>query len=172
MYGCFVGLAWSVTWSMSEYWPQDSVFSLIFGASLIGLNATSFYRTFFHTNDNSFKSAFAACRNIECNVVLGDWLYDDYDERQHTVEPFDEIATKLNDPSHSTSNLSLSSINNTLSKVIKQTDETGTGFGKTVKALGEQITSAVSSGGHELSIMVIIKSNANKNTRAWSYQGV
>jgi len=38
------------------------------------------------------KSAFKQCRKLQCNVVLGDWMADDYEERKNYVGAFDEFA--------------------------------------------------------------------------------
>ena len=129
LYGTAVGLAWTGLWMISDYWPTEGFLSFPLGTALLAVNGISIYRTFFHHHDSQYKAAFAACREAECNVVLGDWLHDDYDERQHVAQQFDEAAGNANSEGKKSY----------LPDFIKQTDEKGTGFTNTLRAMKDEI---------------------------------
>jgi len=96
--GCAIALTWSSLWFISPFWPSSMLLSTLCSIGLIGANSTFIYNTFFKPRDRHLKEAFATCRKLQCNVVLGDWLSDDYDERIHQVKHFDEIGCKIHKP--------------------------------------------------------------------------
>ena len=148
-----MGLAWSAAWVYSPFWPSEAIWSFIFGSSLVALNTTTIFRTFMHPRDNLLKSAFSACRENDCHVILGDWLHDDYDERKYIVEPFDEIADEINNPNKKKG--IAANVGNTLAKVLHSSDEKGTGFSKTMKALQEQASKALDFSSQQFSFFCI-----------------
>eukprot|EP00486_Rosalina_sp_Unknown_P014889 CAMPEP_0201595942 /NCGR_PEP_ID=MMETSP0190_2-20130828/192779_1 /ASSEMBLY_ACC=CAM_ASM_000263 /TAXON_ID=37353 /ORGANISM="Rosalina sp." /LENGTH=144 /DNA_ID=CAMNT_0048056101 /DNA_START=1082 /DNA_END=1513 /DNA_ORIENTATION=+ len=65
-------------------------------AGLFALNGTFLFRTFMHPQDQSLKKVFGATRKVKADLVLGDWLLEDYDERLNQVSYFDELSDNIN----------------------------------------------------------------------------
>ena len=85
VYGCSVALAWSTAWFLSPLWPANVALSGLSAAALLALNGTFLARTFMHPHDQKLKKVFGAVRKAQANLVLGDWLLEDYDERLNQV---------------------------------------------------------------------------------------
>jgi len=92
VYGCCVGLAWTAAFYASPLWPANLLLSTLTGSVLAGLNATFLFRTFMHPHDGMLKKVFGATKKVKANLVLGDWLLEDYDERLNQVSYFDQHA--------------------------------------------------------------------------------
>jgi len=95
VYGCCVATAWSAALFASPLWPSSAPLAVATGTALLALNALFWGRTFVHPEDQKMKKLFAAVRGAKSNLVLGDWLQDDYDERLHQVQPFDDLSRNL-----------------------------------------------------------------------------
>ncbi len=63
---------------------------------LLAINGTFLFRTFLHPSDQLLKNIFSSTRKMKCDLVLGDWLLDDYDERLNQVHYFDDLDTNIN----------------------------------------------------------------------------
>lgn len=85
VYGCSVALGWSTAWFLSPLWPANIALSGLSAAALLALNGTFLFRTFMHPHDQKLKKVFSAVRKAQANLVLGDWLLEDYDERLNQV---------------------------------------------------------------------------------------
>merc|ERR1712154_373389 len=94
VYGCSVSFAWSALFYFSPLWPSSVLLSALSAVGLIGLNGTFLYRTFLHPQDSALKKVFGATRKSQSNLVLGDWLMEDYDERLNQVQYFDEMSAE------------------------------------------------------------------------------
>ena len=92
VYGCAVGLAWTAAFYVSPLWPANMFLSGLTATILAGLNGTFLFRTFMHPHDGALKKVFGATRKVKANLVLGDWLLEDYDERLNQVSYFDQMA--------------------------------------------------------------------------------
>jgi len=95
VYGCSVALAWSTAWFLSPLWPANVALSGLCGAALAAMNGTFLFRTFMHPHDQKLKKVFGAVRKAKANLVLGDWLLEDYDERLNQVQHFDELGQNM-----------------------------------------------------------------------------
>ena len=96
VHGCIASLGWSVAFYYSPFWPVFAPYQM---GSILGLgmlNTLFIYRTFFSTENLNLKKAFRACRDERVNVILGDWLKDDYDEKLTHIKLFDDIAKEVN----------------------------------------------------------------------------
>ena len=85
VYGCSVSLAWSTAWALSPLWPENLLLSGLTAAGLLAMNGTFLFRTFMHPHDQTLKKVFGAVKKSEADLVLGDWLMDDYEERINQV---------------------------------------------------------------------------------------
>eukprot|EP01083_Nonionella_stella_P051199 135961_1 len=90
VYGCSISVAWIALWFMSPLWPANALL-----AGLVGLNGTFLYRTFLHPQDQTLKKVFGAAKEMQSNVVLSDWLLEDYDERLNQVTYFNDLASNI-----------------------------------------------------------------------------
>lgn len=95
VYGCSVSLAWSSLFFLSPLFPSNMLLSGMTAAGLLAMNGAFLFRTFMHPQDQALKKVFGATRKVKADLVLGDWLLEDYDERLNQVTYFDELSDNL-----------------------------------------------------------------------------
>ncbi|ETO01236.1 hypothetical protein RFI_36204, partial [Reticulomyxa filosa] len=112
--GCALASAWSAAFYLSPLWPEATFASGLLGLGLLAVNYRLWSDVTFSKKD--LKQAFKQCRKNQCNVVLGDWMAEDYEERKDYLKRFDDFATssqhsKPTSPGLAVNNISTTNLN-------------------------------------------------------------
>lgn len=79
---------------MSGYFPVQPIIALSLGSLMVAMNSVFIYRTFFDKQNLEMYNILKLCRKYGSNIVLGDWLSEDYDERMNQISTFDKMGRK------------------------------------------------------------------------------
>lgn len=85
--GCFMATVWSAALLMQGDWapflsiPDAMVGQYFCYLGLIGLNVGAYYNTFFRPENRTLKGVAAKVREHQKDVVFGDWIAEDVNER-------------------------------------------------------------------------------------------
>eukprot|EP01084_Bolivina_argentea_P214078 363497_1 len=141
VYGCGISLGWTSAFYLSPLFPSNPFIGFCTATALAVINMTFLFRTFMHPQDQLLKKVFSSTRKMKCDLVLGDWLLDDYDERLNQVNFFDDLGSNI-------SNIRLLNVGDAMTSVadgdghIKPQNDNGSfkEFMKNVKNLGSGST--------------------------------